>query len=134
LLSTGVNLTPGATIPITIGAGAVEGNVGGTSSFGSYLSCTGGDSDLGGPVVGGNCGSDGGSGVMNQYVLLQPDPDPNTTSHGGFFSGGQTPLGYGSGGGVGRCSGCTLVVHGAASLNTNGVPGRPGVVIVDVLY
>lgn len=134
LLSQSTNLTPGESITITIGAGGAEGSTGGTTTFGTYFSCSGGSSNLGGPSLGGSCGSAGGDGFMSQYVVLPPDPDPNYSSHGGFFAGASTPLGYGSGGGTGRCAGCSLAIHGAASLTTYGKPGRPGVVVIDVLY
>lgn len=134
LISRPVNLTPGESIQITIGAGGAEGSYGGTTTFGAYYSCSGGSSSLGGPSIGGSCGSAGGDGFTSQYVILPTEPDPNYSGHGGFFAGASTPLGYGSGGGTSRCAGCTLAIHGAASLNTYGTPGRPGVVIIDVLY
>ncbi|MFC6281238.1 glycine-rich domain-containing protein [Polaromonas aquatica] len=134
LLSRPVDLVPGQSIPITIGGAGAEGSYGGTTSFGSYFSCTGGSSTLGGPSSGGNCGSAGGEGAYSQYVIMYEPDSYNYANHGGYFSGAVTPLGYGSGGGVGRCAGCSRAVHGAASLYTNGIPGRAGVVFLDVLY
>lgn len=113
-----VNLIPGESIPITIGAGGPAGpyetSTGGTTTFGSYLSCTGGF----GYGSMGNCGSAGGVGIYGFYV----------TSVGGIINGGFTSLRYGSGGVVSRCNGCP------GSYPTTGAPGEPGVVFVDVLY
>lgn len=87
---------------------------GGTTTFGTYLSCTGGI-EYGVP---GNCGAAGGFGSHGSYVL----------SAGGQMNGGATPFVYGSGGNVFRCAGCS------GNYPTIGSAGTPGVVIVDVLY
>ena len=119
-----VNLTPGEVIPIVIGAGAPPapyklGQRGGTTSFGSYLSCTGG----GNPgqeawSAIGNCGTHGGNGIRGNYVM----------SSGGELLGGSIPMGYGSGGSVHRCVGCN------PSTPTVGAWGQNGVVIIDMIY
>lgn len=127
LVSYPVNLTPGESISINIGIGGLagpypNGGVGGTTSFGGYLSCTGSlqyapppyESDM----FPGACGAQGGVGNTGQYIVIP----------GGVVSGGKTPLGYGNGGDVGRCNGCV------APNPTMGKNGAPGVVIVDVLY
>lgn len=115
-----LNLTPGESIMITIGVGGVPGVAnagqlaGSASKFGSYLTCSGGINW----ALPGSCGSQGGNGFWGLYV----------NSRGGVIPGGQTPLGYGSGGVVTRCDGC------AGTYPTSGGDGSPGVVIVDVLY
>lgn len=133
LASYPVNLTPGESIAITVGTGGIETANGGVTSFGSYLSCSGGYSSAAGPVPAGNCGVAGGIGATSSYFIL-PEPIPDYSSNGGFFPGGITSLGYGSGGGVNKCSGCSRAVHGGAMLLSFGVPGRQGVVMVDVMY
>lgn len=118
LVSYPLNLTPGESIPITIGAGGPAGPnttvQAGTTTFGTYLSCTGGI-QYGGP---GNCGSGVGFGAYGTYVITS----------GGIVNGGVTSLGYGTGGSVTRCAGCT------GTYSTSGQNGYSGVVIVDVLY
>lgn len=132
LVSYPLNLTPGEVITITIGAGgpvrpadgAGQGAGGGTTTFGSYLSCTGGGSSgtqLSFADVG-NCGASGGVGLFGQYI----NTDTNNAS--GYVVGGQPPTQFGSGGGAGRCSGCVAPNY------SYGYPGAPGVVVVDVLY
>lgn len=117
-----LNLTPGELIPISIGVGGSQNQNGGTTNFGGYLSCSGGSMSLFGPVLGGNCGTNGGQGVTSQYF------GHNDENYGGYFVGGTTPMNYGSGGGSSKCWGC-----GAGTVST-GLSGLNGVVIVDVLY
>jgi hypothetical protein len=127
-LSYPVTLTPGATINIVVGSGGPPGGYptggpGGTSAFGNYLTCTGGDTVYGEAYsYPGTCysqtGAPVGFGSVGQYVM----------NSGGYVSGGPSPLGYGTGGGVFRCNGC------AGSNPTQGYYGQQGVVIVDVLY
>ena len=126
LLSYPVNLTPGETIPITVGAGGLasahpNGGPGGDTIFGSYLACTGAlkaQPTCEAWSCAGTCGAAGGAGIIGQYV----------SSEGGIVAGGNTPLVYGSGGADFRCNGC------AAPNPTIGWNGASGVVIVDVLY
>lgn len=123
-----LNLTPGESISITIGAAGQPGNYpggtpGGTTSFGGYLSCTGGGNGLIPGVLEvwdtpGSCGASDGVGAWGSYAV----------SPGGGFNGGLSSLYYGSGGIVFRCNGCALPNP------TIGYPGKQGVVIVDVLY
>lgn len=116
-------MIPGESIPITIGtggqvasAGLSSGSPGGTTSFGSYLVCSGGGSTVGENWLNiGSCGAAGGAGLPGTYIV----------TNGGGVSGGQTPLGYGSGGMSSRCNGCSLPNP------SYGSAGMPGVVIVD---
>jgi hypothetical protein len=124
LMSYPLNLTPGESIPITIGNGGLQNQNGGTTTFGSYLSCSGGLASPAGNMAGGNCGSNGGFGVTSQFVGI----GAGSVDYGGGFLGGQTPFGYGSGGNSFKCWGCGLATVGAAT------PGMSGVVFIDVLY
>ena len=129
LISYPLNLIPGEIIPITIGAGgeaglAPNGGVGHTTMFGSYLSCTGAlESNPAAEAQSfpGSCGTKGGMGVYGQYV----------ETYGGWVSGGNTPLGYGSGGRVFRCNNRYSCPEPNATI---GYSGTQGVVIIDVLY
>lgn len=62
-------LTPGASVPVTVGAAGAapaspaDGGAGGTSSFGSYVSATGGAGGMGGSAPAVCAGAAGGSGV-----------------------------------------------------------------------
>lgn len=125
LVSYPVNLIPEERISIIIGNGGSpsfsnlrSGTPGGTSRFGNYLICTGGGNlnqenwqDVG------NCGDKDGIGNPGVYMVTD----------GGGVSGGQTPIGYGSGGLTWRCNGC------ASPNPTIGQNGKDGVVIVDLL-
>lgn len=128
LVSYPLNLTPGEVIAITIGAGGSENTAGGTTTFGSYISCSGGYAPSGWTyTVSGNCGSLGGVGNPGQFVGVG-NLTSNSASYGGHLSGGVTPLYYGSGG-YGSMS------WGGAT--SGGFPidnGIQGVVFVDVLY
>jgi hypothetical protein len=126
LLSHPVNLIPGEAINLVIGSGGLATTqiaptptsaIGGTTSFGSYLSCTGGQPQTSWPAEG-SClessstwiggGSKGGAiSTINGHVL-----------------GGQSPLIYGTGGASGN----------PGTGMTWGTDGAKGVVIVDVLY
>lgn len=111
-------LLPGENITISVGIGAPSTTTalmaaGGTTSFGGYLSCTGGKS-----VMPGDCGANGGLGNRGMYVVTQY----------AYIIGAKTPMIYGSGGNVSRCNGC------AGIYPTSGAPGDNGVVIVDVFY
>ena len=120
-----LNLTPGEVIPITIGDAAGSGyqvaGHGGTTSFGSYLACSGGSSNSNPGnsfLTPGSCNVGNGTGLLGEFVVLA----------GGAVTGGQTPIGFGTGGFVWRCYGC------ASPNPTIGYPGQSGGVIVDVLY
>jgi hypothetical protein len=125
LLSYPLNLTPGESIPITIGFGGIENQDGGTTYFGSYLSCSGGYVRLGDGWAGGDCGVNGGKGVSAVFLGIGGNL---AVDYGGVLLGGKSPLSYGSGGDSRRCWGC-----GPSSLSM-GMSGIQGVVIIDVLY
>lgn len=123
-----MNLTPGEVIAITIGGGGPENTAGGTTEFGTYISCSGGYTSSGFTYAkSGNCGSLGGVGNPGQYVAIGSGTS-NSANYGGHLSGGVTPLYYGSGG------------YGSMSWGNAASGGFPidngiqGVVIVDVLY
>ncbi len=70
-LSILTGLTPGTSIPVTVGAGGnpsagASGGVGGTSSFGTYVSATGGSGGGGGSSYAPMPGGAGGYGVGGQ--------------------------------------------------------------------
>ncbi|WP_434155796.1 phage tail protein [Pseudomonas sp. JZ134] len=106
------SVTPGDVITITVGAGGAavtsgSGNSGGTSSFGSFLSCTGGSGGIysgGGAAggAGGSCsganivsykGQDGGCGV---YLNSGNTSNNATGGCGGGISGGRGAAGQGT--------------------------------------
>ena len=91
------NLTPGQVIPITIGVGGrINGQAGGTTSFGSYLSANGGSGGDGGS--GGGGGQDGGNGYQ-------------FGGGGGGYNGGNGGK-WGGGGGAGSGISGTNGGHG----------------------
>jgi hypothetical protein len=90
-------LISGASIAVTVGAGAASGSVfGGTSSFGSFCSATGGGSGSTSPARGGGVGTGG---------------DINTTGGAGGNNGGGVAGMWGNGG---------------SGASTNGAPGNSG--------
>lgn len=109
-----VSLTAGVGVTVTVGAGAVTPNVGGgTTSFGAYLSATGGvaSSGNGGSGVGGTRNFSGGDGGASQ-----------------FGGGGAASL-YGDGGDGDAPAGGVLTRAsggGAWGDNQNGRPGLTG--------
>lgn len=60
-------VTPGAQIPITVGAGGSPANNGGTSSVGSYCSATGGATGTTGSSTSGGGGGIGGTGTGGDF-------------------------------------------------------------------
>ena len=124
-------LVPGTSITVTVGAGAApksngDGNPGGTSSFGSYLSATGGQGGTRGsdgfvpvPAVGG-AGGIGSGGQLNVAGSAGVAGGPGGSSHygggGGYLSPGRS---YGGGAGAGD--------HDLEETSA----GAPGVVIVE---
>jgi hypothetical protein len=104
-------LTPGASITVTVGGGGNAGagsggggSAGGTSSFGSYLSCTGGN-----PANGATGGQSGVPTVAGATLLLKSIATNNPVSipNGGATSGTTGPscpcfniIGRGGGGGM----------------------------------
>jgi hypothetical protein len=139
-------LTPGQTIAVTVGAGGAapaspaDGNPGGTSNFGTFLSATGGAGGGGGTMVdfamaggGGGLGSGGAvnnGGAMggDSIVVACRGGDGGGPGHGRGASGPQngfSATGYGGGGGGGgtTTSGSPVGYPGGA--------GGPGIVIIE---
>jgi hypothetical protein len=141
-------LVPGTAIPVTVGAGGValtggaigSGGVGGSSSFGVYLSATGGQGGGGGSVATTAAGGGGGSGVgglINDTGSMGTDsiiPAARGGDGGGPGGGrGTTGMvpgiaapGYGGGGGGGGASSTSGTGTGAPGGN-----GGAGLVIVE---
>jgi hypothetical protein len=141
-------LTPGSQIPVTVGAGGSaftggatgQGGSGGTSSFGTYVSATGGSGGGGGSVVTTAAGGGGGSSVggnVNFSGSCGTDsiiPAARGGDGGGPGAGrGTTGLvqgiagyGYGGGGGGGGSSSTSGTGTGAPGGN-----GAGGLVIVE---
>jgi len=133
-----VTVTPGSSIPVTIGSGGaggtsshIDGYAGETSSFGSYLSATGGGPGRGqgGSSTGGSTGSPstpyytqpGGKGMGYGWI------DHIGGHGGGTILGGPAP---------GVCDGSSrgLVFGGGGSgggWTANGGDGAPGVCIIE---
>lgn len=111
-------LTPGSTIPVTIGAAGLggapgySGTAGSTTSFGSYCSATGGDG--GDFYPGSSRGSLGGLGINGNLNLNGDCGDPSETTVGG---GG----GSGARGGAGGLAG-----YGAGTAGAGGNGFAPG--------
>jgi hypothetical protein len=139
-------LTPGQSIPVTIGAGGAgsptpaTGNSGGTSSFGTYLSGTGGQGGGGGTAVQfAMAGGMGGIGVGGQYnfggsmgsdsiVVACRGGDGGGPGQGRGASGPQngfTATGYGAGGGGGGTT------TSGSPVGSAGGAGAVGIVIVE---
>ena len=126
-------LTPGSTIYVTVGAGGVasatpaQGGPGGTSSFGAYLSATGGVGGGGGTANQPNAGGSGGSGVGGQV---------NEVGSYGTDCVVQAAQG-GDGGGPGNGRGTTGNLNGLAAggpgggTGTVGGNGAPGLVFLE---
>ncbi len=136
-------LITGQTILVTIGGGGLGGNTGGgsptaggTSSFGTYVSATGGSLNAlayvsdprngatpGGNGVGGDVnilGSAGQAGVVNQGGLGGGAPMGGCQNSGTWGLQGNFPGGGASGAGTGANSATPY----------NGAPGSPGLVVV----
>lgn len=130
LLSQPISVTPGEAIAITIGSGGGENQGGGSTSFGTYITCTGGYAPtLATLTYGGNCGASyGGAGHNGQFLGIGDGLGTTGPDYGGHLAGGESPLSYGSGGYANKCWGC-----GYSNLSW-GMAGNNGVVIVDVLY
>ena len=118
-------------VTVTIGAGGAVGAVGGTTSFGSYISATGGGAGInfgggdGGTATGTGVyilGGAGGSGNRNfpwGGFPAQDHPNPNNavvnTAQGGGIGGGaygiagNGVLGGGGGGSAAGAQGCCII-------------------------
>lgn len=127
-IKTITGLTPGASIAVTVGSAGDDSTAGGTSSFGTHVSATGGASsssnaDAGGIGIGGDFNSQGGLGRTNAgggaAGIFGNGGDGGSSSNGfngnaGGGSGGNASVG---GNGV---SGKGGAVPGAAGADTNG--------------
>jgi len=127
-------LTPGATIAVTIGSGGAggtntgNGSAGGTSSFGSYITCTGGS---GGTYSAGGVATHGSPSVSGATYRLRSSPYNSSPA---FNNGGGTAGGYGSatnsggggggyGGGGGAASSTAPFVGRALGSGVDGTAG-----------
>jgi hypothetical protein len=139
------SLTPGAIVPITVGAGGTAsasstGSSGGTSSFGTYASATGGTGGVGGSSYGPMAGGQGGAGVggtINNNGSYGTDcvlygargGDGGGPGNGRGTTGALTGIaaqGYGGGGGGGGSNSTT-----GAGIGALGGAGAAGIVIVE---
>lgn len=105
------DLTGVIAVPVTVGAGGVSGSVnGGTSSFGSYLSATGGTAAGGAGGAGsggdlnytggaGNSTGGGGGGVAGLFGNGGAATNTTTSSGNNGCSGGGAAVGYHGGNG-----------------------------------
>jgi hypothetical protein len=139
-------LTAGQSIAVTVGAGGVAltapgaGNNGGTSSFGTYMSATGGTGGNGGTVtqfaMAGGAGGIGTGGQINRggsygsdsIVVACRGGDGGGPGNGRAASGpqvGMSATGYGGGGGGGGTTTSGTLV------GSPGGAGAPGIVIVE---
>jgi hypothetical protein len=103
------NVTPGESISITIGAGGAgltrggtgTASTGGTSAFGSYLSCNGGTGGVNGTSSTG--GAAGGTGGRNGSSVSSPTASDSAVGGGCLLGAGGNGAGngnYGAGGGA----------------------------------
>lgn len=133
-------LTPGSTIYVTVGAGGVasatpgQGGPGGTSSFGTYLSATGGVGGAGGTANQPNAGGSGGSGVGGQInevgsygtdcvVQAAQGGDGGGPGNGRGTTGNLNGLAAGGPGGGGGGGGCSQPGGGTGTVGGNGASG-----------
>jgi hypothetical protein len=137
------NLTPGQTVTVTVASGGIGGTAsggaptaGGTTSFGTYVSATGGNLNSmatvsnplngatpGGIGVGGDVnisGSSGQAGLMNQGGLGGAAPMGGAQNSGTFGVAGNFPGGGAAGAGTGANSATPY----------NGAAGAGGLIVV----
>jgi hypothetical protein len=140
------NLTPGMSIAVTVGAGGAgsdtpgTGLSGGTSSFGTFLSASGGQGGGGGTAVQfampGGLGGTGSGGQYNfggsmgsdSIVVACRGGDGGGPGHGRGASGptgGFGATGYGGGGGGGGCT------TSGSPVGSAGGAGSVGIVIIE---
>lgn len=140
-----VVLVPGATIPVTVGLGGVggsnsavslnDGNSGGSSSFGVYISATGGLGGLG--TVAGGTGSGGGGGAGYGSIVW----GAGGAGGGGFTIGLSAIGGHGGAAAMGGGGGANGTYAGPGSFpggggagaanDTAGGSGAAGMVVVE---
>jgi hypothetical protein len=107
-----------STVTVTVGAGGTinttfggDGGTGGTSSFGTYVTATGGGTS---PGVG------GGTSVFEHYGLFADSPTwgaPSTVGYGGYLNT-RTPRNGAGGGGGGTTSVATVGGGGYVRITT----------------
>ncbi len=160
VLKTLVSVTPGANIPVTIGAGGAEvnictgnsgygfnGNAGGTSSFGSYVTAPGGGAgtvSAAGSSGGGIWSTAGNRFNVCNFVRFNEDGTVSclTAGKGGdafYYKGGygySSPGTYSNGGGPASSFGYGGGGSGGTTYNRNSWcygsgAGAPGVVIIE---
>lgn len=114
-------LTPGASINITVGAGGAAtsgaGNAGGTSSFGSYVTCTGGAGGQGNHAANSFSGGAGGT-VSGTYAI-----GINGQAGGGSYAAGKAGYFTGAGAGIGYTLGLNGGFFGLVSYGSAGTTG-----------
>lgn len=136
-------LTPGQTIPVVVGAGGAGGTTtgspataGGTSSFGSYVSATGGGLNYLASVASPQNGATpAGTGVGGDINLVGSAGQAAVSNQGGM--GGAAPMGGAQNSGTTGVAG-TFPGGGAAGAGTgansntayDGAPGASGLVVV----
>ncbi|MHC8347757.1 glycine-rich domain-containing protein [Pseudomonas sp. RT6P73] len=122
----GSGATPGGVDSFT--GTPVPGNVPGAVAYSGFPSYPAPNRVASGPYV--NAGGPGACGP-NSYGIGNPGNQSYTVSSG-YYVGGMSPFGYGSGGAIGA-SGCYVspTQMGSCISATN---GRDGVVMIDVLY
>lgn len=129
-----LDLTGVSSVTVTVGAGGAgvatgNGATGGSSSFGSYLSATGGQYGYGGASTSGGSSGNGAGGDVNQGLGWGTDGSANAASCGGNGGG---PGGRGSSGGGLDASGYG---GGGGGITANGSnksgSGKNGIVIIE---
>jgi hypothetical protein len=136
-------LITGQTIPVTIGAGGIAGSIGGaspsaggSSSFGTYVSATGGSLNTLASVSNPQNGATpSGIGVGGDVSLAGSAGQSGVSGQGGL--GGGAPMGGAQNSGTGGVAG-TFPGGGASGCGTgangttpyNGAAGSPGLVVV----
>ncbi|MBP7565976.1 MAG: shufflon system plasmid conjugative transfer pilus tip adhesin PilV [Burkholderiaceae bacterium] len=125
-----VTVVPGSRLTLTVGRGGAEqkkkvtaGNRGRTSSVvgtGVDLSCTGGGSDDPWAGIAGTCNVQPSTGIYGAWQKKE----------GSGLPGGQTPIGYGTGGTAERCWGEECEKDLGPTWGGNGLPGTGGVVML----
>jgi len=136
-------LTPGATITATVGAGGTGGTLaalptaGGTSSFGAYVSATGGVINVSTTLFDGSARSGGGQGVGGDLTCgggwsEAPYLMVNTSGQTGGNGGAGALGGAGGGGNVasGSAGSWPGGGGGGSGVNYDGLPGADGAIIV----
>lgn len=111
-----IDLIAGQSVPVTIGVGGRTGEAGGTSSFGTFCSATGGglQTNLPGNGVGGDQNFKGGNGGSG-------------TTQGGGGGGGGAGTQFGDGGAGGNATGTTSSnLHGGGGGGIAGSRGANG--------